>query len=210
MMTSAAAARPMVAVRKRRRARGGATIEVVPEAYGLATLHGWDIVEEYLLHQGTAAGATRAIAERLSRDVGTTVGRKLVRQCLYRYLEHGDPCQHAYAGSQHKRAATLCERLWIKRTLLGEPDMFFKEVRQEFYEEFAWKISDKCISNALHFDGGTEEDSPMTLKVLERVARQRNADERARCKALLAELPSECFVIIDESSIDRRTWRRRR
>ena len=66
------------------------------------------------------------------------------------------------------------------------------------------------ISQALHFAGSARGDERLSLKVLESLARQRDQDARDRCYDVLKALPSECFVIIDESSIDRRTLRRRR
>ena len=66
------------------------------------------------------------------------------------------------------------------------------------------------ISQALHFAGSARGDEKLSLKVLESLARQRDQDARDRCYDVLKALPSECFVIIDESSIDRRTLRRRR
>ena len=66
------------------------------------------------------------------------------------------------------------------------------------------------ISQALHFAGSARGDEKLSLKVLERLARQRDQDARDRCADVLKALPSECFVIIDESSMDRRTLRRRR
>jgi hypothetical protein len=62
---------------------------------------------------------------------------------------------------------------------------YFGEVRAKFIRQFRWNISDKMISKALHYDGGGADDQALTLKVLERMARQRNDEERAECLAAL-------------------------
>jgi hypothetical protein len=203
-----------VAVRRRwrhdRRGRGGSRIELVPQRYTLAIRFGWRIVDEYVRHKDTPAGTWAAIASSLSEKLHVPITRYLVRRCVHRYLRHGDPTVHGTGGNGLNRRANEAERLWIKDQMRENPDMFFREVSAEFNMQFGWRISTKMISQALHFHGTAPGDEALSLKVLERVAIQRNEEERALCREVLAGLPSECFLIMDESSIDKRTLRRRR
>ena len=178
--------------------------------YRLAFDHGWDIVDEYMLNRGTRAGTTRAIARHFSTK-GVRLSEKFVRRTLERYFQVGDPTRLGSGGCTQRRA-NLEERVWTKRLMREEPDLFFFEVRAKFVARFRWPISDAMISQAIHFHGEDEDDEELTYKALERRARQRNEEARRQClEALTGEgaLP-ECYVVIDESSLDRRTLRRRR
>jgi hypothetical protein len=178
--------------------------------YQLAFDHGWDIVEEYELNYGTPAASHRAIAKQF-RSRGINMSACFVQKTLRRFQESGDPTQLARGGSTANQA-NVAERLWMKAKLREQPDLYFFELHAKFVGRWGWAISDAMISQALHFEGAGPEDAPLTLKVLEALARQRNAELRRECLEALTgpgALP-ECYIIMDESSMDRRTLRRRR
>ena len=51
-----------------------------------------------------------------------------------------------------------------------------------FQRKFGRTITDAMISQALKHDGGRRDDRPLSLKVLQVVARQRNAAKRLECQ----------------------------
>ncbi len=178
--------------------------------YRLSFDYGWRVVEEYQLNYGTDAGSSRAIAARF-RAEGVPMGRTFVLRTLRRWRTSGDPTKLRTGGCT-VRQANDAERRWMKAQLRQQPDLYFFELRAKFVQRWRWAISDRMISQALKVDGEVEGDEPYSLTVLERMARQRNEELRANClEALTGEgaLP-QCYAILDESSMDRRTLRRRR
>eukprot|EP01052_Picozoa_sp_SAG31_P031998 SAG31_NODE_3460_length_4248_cov_2.088696_1_plen_237_part_00 len=178
--------------------------------YRLSFDYGWSVVEEYQKNYGTDAASSRAIAAHF-RAQGVRMGRTFVQQTLRRWRTSGDPTKLRTGGCTARRANDA-ERRWMKAELKKQPDLYFFELRAAFVQRWQWAISDRMISRALKVDGGVEGDEPYSLKVLERMARQRNEELRAECLEALAgasALP-ECYAILDESSLDRRTLRRRR
>jgi hypothetical protein len=178
--------------------------------YRLSFDHGWDIVDEYNLNCGTPGAASRAIAASF-RERGTPMVHTFVHATLKRWRECGDPTCIGSGGSTVRRANGV-ERRWIKALIQRHPDLYFSEISVMFVARWRWKISDRMISQALHFEGVGELDRPLSLKVIERLARQRNDVLRQQCLDALTgsgALP-QCYVIMDESSLDRRTLRRRR
>jgi hypothetical protein len=178
--------------------------------YRLAFDHGWAIVDEYQLHLGTPGAASRAIARRFGAR-GVIMSHKFVLTTLRRWRECGDPTEQGRGGSTTRRA-NAAERIWIKALFQRHPDLYFYEVRAKFIARWRWNISDAMISQAIHWAGEGEGDAELSLKVLERMARQRCEAQRQLFREALTgpgALP-ECYVIMDESSMDRRTLRRRR
>jgi transposase len=201
--------------------------------YRLAEDHGWDVVDEYELQRDTPHASSRKIAAAFKAR-GTKISYKFVQRSIRRWRECGDPTQTGRGGST-LRQANRAERIWLKQLLRKDPDLYFHEVRKKFVAKWRWEVSDAMISKALHFEGerlspqeradgipGVEmdllededfhPDEELTLKVLERMARQRNSAERERCFGALTgagALP-QCYIIMDESSIGKSTLRRRR
>ena len=178
--------------------------------YRLAFDHGWVVVDEYELNHGTPAGTTRAIVQHLCSK-GMKMSQNFVVKTLRRYFHSGDPTQLGSGGCTRRRA-NLDERVWIEQLLRADPDLFFFEVHSKFLARWRWAISDTMISQAIHFHGVDEDDEELTYKALEKMARQHNEELRWQCLEALTgpgTLP-ECYVVIDESSLDRRTlwWRR--
>ena len=171
---------------------------------------GWDVIEMHCAAEASGYPMTVAdIIRRFATD-RRDISRHYVNNCLARYLLNGDPNKKRKKGSAQR--ATTKERKWIKARLTRTPDAYFTEVRTAFQKKWAWRISDRMISKALHKAGarGDKLDKRLSLKVLERVARQRNEDARNRCRAGFAGFPARCLLFFDESSVDRRTLRRRR
>jgi transposase len=178
--------------------------------YRLSFDYGWAVVEEYQLNYGTPAASSRAIAAHFVAQ-GVKLSKTFVQDTLRRWRRCGDPTQLRTGGCTARRANDA-ERRWMKAELREQPDLYFFELRAKFVQRWRWAISDRMISQALKVDGGVEGDEPLTLKMLERMARQRNEELRAECREALTgdgALP-ECYAIMDESSMDRRTLRRRR
>ena len=212
---------PMSRSGGRRRRETGAAVATIRAAaavrrphravrYRLSFDYGWKVVEEYQLNYGTPAASSRAIAAHFTAQ-GAKMSPTFVLSTLRRWRRCGNPTQLRMGGCIARQANDV-ERKWIKALLVQQPDLYFFEVRAKFVQRWRWAISDRMISQALKFDGQVEGDEPMTMKMLERMARQRNEELRAEClEALTGDgaLP-ECYVIIDESSMDRRTLRRRR
>eukprot|EP01043_Picozoa_sp_COSAG02_P005608 COSAG02_NODE_153_length_33128_cov_10.471253_3_plen_173_part_00 len=74
---------------------------VVCKRYRLAFDHGWDVVDEYELNNGTPAGTPRAIARYFCRK-GVRLGEKFVRKTLERYFRSRNPM-----GRNFVRTTTL-------------------------------------------------------------------------------------------------------
>jgi transposase len=217
------------AVRKRaqRRRPLGRRPDPLSEKHLKAQRHGWAIVEEYqrcceedeelarmcgehdfLLDDADSPASVRRICGTFSKQ-GINLGKTFVADTLNRWRENGDPTETQSGGDVSERA-NEDERLWIKRLLRVEPALYFAEVRERYVARFGRSISDKMISQAIHFQGTHEDDAPLTLKTLERLARQRDEVEREAVREILRMIPSECLVIIDETSLDKRSVRRRR
>jgi transposase len=179
--------------------------------YRLSFDHGWDIVDEYMLRRDTQGENSRAIALHFRETRGVSMSHKFVLTTLARWRESGDPTLLRAGGGTSRRASTA-ERKWMKKLLRSNPDMYFSEIRVAFIRQWRWSISNLMIAQALHFKGEGEDDKEMTLKVLETMARQRSDEARRRCREALCGpgALSQCYIIMDESSMDRRTLRRRR
>ena len=166
---------------------------------------GWDVIEMHCAAEASGYPMTVAdIIRRFATD-RRDISRHYVNNCLARYLLNGDPNKKCKKGSAQR--VTTKERKWIKARLTRTPDAYFTEVRTAFQKKWAWRISDRMISKALHKAGarGDKLDKSLSLKVLERVARQRNEDARNRCRAGFAGFPARCLLFFDVSSVDRRT-----
>ena len=180
------------------------TTQKLPDAWG------WDVIEMYCAAEaGGQQLSGRGIVRRFAVQ-DRTISQHYVLNCIDRYLKNGDPNKLSKRGAA--RRADTSQRKWIKAFLRGTPDAYFFEVRRAFTKEWGWSISEKMISAALSTRGarGDADDLPLSLKVLERVARQRNEETRRRCREGFAGFPARCLLFFDESSVDRRTLRRRR
>jgi hypothetical protein len=138
------------------------------------------------------------------------VGVDYVRACMERFYAHGDPWRTMDSQRRDGRRANSQQRRWIKKKLRRDPTLFFDEVNEKFLGKFGRSISDKMISQAIHFDGDHRLDRPLSLKTLQVLARQRNEGKRLECRLGLAGLEAECMIILDESHIADRDFRRRR
>eukprot|EP01043_Picozoa_sp_COSAG02_P016747 COSAG02_NODE_743_length_17764_cov_9.908916_7_plen_370_part_00 len=170
----------------------------------------WRII---YLSLGTLAGldalAPQEVVDQMAAE-HMPVGIDYVRSCLDRFDRRGDPWTTRDSLRRDGRRATDSQRRWIKKTLRRNPSLYFDEISQMFRRKYGRTISDEMISQALKHDGGRADDRPLSLKVLQVVARQRNAAKRLECQLGLQGLEPECMIILDESHIADKDYRRRR
>jgi hypothetical protein len=125
-----------------------------------------------------------------------------VQEKLKKYQEDGDPNSRDVRSD--KRRATTAERRWLKRTLLTECTLLFDQLRTKFHRRFHWWISKPMISAALKTAGPVTAadplDRPLSLKKVERIAKQRNERKRRRFRRAARGLRAEQIIWIDESS----------
>lgn len=143
------------------------------------------------------------------RKVGVQVGRRYVINCMRRYLLGGDPSYKQDSQRVSHLAANSQQRQWLKNQLQYDPSLYFFELARKFQTKFRRTISDEMISKALHYDGGPG-DRPLSLKVVQKLARQRCEIKRMECWLALRGLWPECLIIIDESHVADSDFRRRR
>ena len=98
----------------------------------------------------------------------------------------------------------------MKKTLRRNPSLYFDEISDMLRRKYGRTISDGMISQALKHDGGCHDDRPLSLKALTVVARQRSLAKRLECELGLQGLDPECMIILDESHIADKDYRRRR
>ena len=170
----------------------------------------WRIV---YLSLGTLAGISALTPTQVKDQMEAEhmpVGIRYVRACMDRFDRCGDPWTTRDSLRRDGRRATASQRRWIKKKLRRNPSLYFDEISQMFQRKFGRTITDAMISQALKHDGGRRDDRPLSLKVLHVVARQRNAAKRLECQLGLAGLEPECMIILDESHVADKDYRRRR
>jgi hypothetical protein len=143
---------------------------------------GWKVIKYYHLKGLTDPNEI----VRHMRGKGMRVGRTWVQDRLRKYREDGDP--NSRDARTDARRATTPERRWLKRTLQNDCALLFDQLRRKFHRRFKWWISKHMISAALKTAGpvspGDQLDRPLSLKKIERIAKQRNevsARPGARC-----------------------------
>jgi hypothetical protein len=159
---------------------------------------GWKVIKYYHLKGLTDPNEI----VRHMRGKGMRVGRTWVQDRLRKYREDGDP--NSRDARTDARRATTPERRWLKRTLQNDCALLFDQLRRKFHRRFKWWISKHMISAALKTAGpvspGDQLDRPLSLKKIERIAKQRNEVKRRRFRRASRRLRAEQIIWIDESS----------
>lgn len=159
---------------------------------------GWKVVKYY---HAKGIKKPEDIAVHM-RTKGMLVRRTWVQERLKKYREDGDP--NSRDARSDSRRATTAERRWLKKTLLKDCKLLFDQLQVKFQRKFRWRISKPMISVALKTAGpvspADELDRPLSLKKIERVAKQRNEAKRRRFRRAARGLRAEQIIWIDESS----------
>jgi hypothetical protein len=147
---------------------------------------------------------------RALRREDKAVSWKWVRRCIDTFLKFGHP-QHKEFRETIDQVSTV-ERKWIKARILEDPDMYLDEVVDEFEVKFKRTITVATVSSAMQTIGqpGDEDDKALSWKVVQRIAKQRNALKRALCRLGLQCLDPTLCTMLDEMHSDERSSRRRR
>lgn len=158
---------------------------------------GWKVVK---YHVQKDLNPDQIVAHMGSK--GMRVGLTWVKARLRKYREDGDP--NSKDTREDSRWATTAERRWLKRTLLGSCTLLFDRLQTMFHHRFHWWISKAMISAALKTAGPVTAadplDRPLSLKKVERIAKQRNEAKRRRFRRASRRLRVEQIIWIDESS----------
>jgi transposase len=134
------------------------------------------------------------------RSIGTTYVKAKIRN----YRQTGNPNARSEAVSrQSERVATTSERKWLKRELHRNPVQFFDQLQGAFRRKFGWRISRKMLSRALKTAGlpGDQDDLKLSLKKVERIARQRNIAKRRSFRRAARRIRAAQIIWLDESSM---------
>ena len=161
---------------------------------------GWKVVKYRFIERLEKPAAIVARFRQKHRTIGRTWVP--VTKCILNYRTSGDPNKREKRGDS--RRATPRERKWLKRTLPHNPVQFLDQLQVAFLRKFQWKISQRMLSQALKTRGlpGDMDDLPLSMKKVERIARQRNARKRSRfLERAVRGLFAEQLVWLDESSM---------
>jgi hypothetical protein len=161
---------------------------------------GWKVVKLRFVKGVRTVGEIVAAFRAKHRTVGPT----WVKGRLKNYRETGNPNAAVEAITKtSSKDANRRERRFLKRALLRNPVQFYDQLQVKFRRKFKWHISRKKLAAALKFDGGAADDwdRPLSLKKVERIARQRNRHKRNRFRRAQRGIPWRCVLWIDESSM---------
>tara|TARA_B110000008_G_scaffold230752_1_gene233690 strand:- start:679 stop:1746 length:1068 start_codon:yes stop_codon:yes gene_type:complete len=137
------------------------------------------------------------IAERVGCDQST------VSRTMSRWNDTGNPIP---GGRSSKGASRRLGKLATAAMILmveNNPDMYIREIRDELQIKVGHLLSFSKICRALR-------DNKFSVKVLERIAKERDAQGRFIWRETVRLLSHESLVFIDESHFDNTNVRRRR
>lgn len=160
---------------------------------------GWKVVKLRFV-RNLSPSAIVAHFEAKHRSIGMTYVKARIRN----YRQTGNPNAKAESiNRQSERVATRSERKWLKRELLRNPVQFFDQLQVAFTRKFGWRISRKMLSRALKTAGrpGDQEDLKLSLKKVERIARQRNSAKRRSFRRAVRRIRAAQIIWLDESSM---------
>jgi len=159
---------------------------------------GWKAVKYRYIEKLESPSDIVARFKEKHRDVG----KSWVKQRIANYEQTGHPNPPPERNASRKRA-TPRERKWLKKQLCLNPVQFFDQLQVTFKRRFGYKISRKMLAQALKHAGapGDMDDLPLSMKKVERIARQRSSQKRARFRQAMRGISARQAVWLDESSM---------
>ena len=138
-------------------------------------------------------------------EIAARVGcvQSTVSNTMKRWLEHGDPLPPELKNNKSDRRLGRRETAAMIFMIENNPDMYIREIRDELQVQFDRFLSCSRICRALR-------DNKYSVKVLERIAKERDAQLRFNWRETVRLLQHERLVFIDESHFDNNSVRRRR
>ena len=138
-------------------------------------------------------------------EIAARVGcvQSTVSNTMQRWLKYGDPLPPELKNKKADRRLGRRETQAMICMIENNPDMYIREIRDELQARFDRLLSCWRICRALR-------DNNFSVKVLERVAKERDAQLRFNWRETVRLLQHERLVFIDESHFDNNSVRRRR